>query len=106
MLWICLNVIMDGCYTVNSKAMSPLMCCCCSMHIKLNHYSLSLVSPLMCMHSRDSCMTLAVCVRITFRLVHVAIKTQAHPIPAVLKQVYGADSLATLKGGIGPAYEL
>ena len=29
-----------------------------------------------------------------------------HPIPIVLKQVYGADSLATPKGGIGPAYVL
>ena len=40
---------------------------------------------------------------------HVAIETyasQTYPIPAVLKQVCGADSLATLKGGIGPAQHM
>ena len=49
------------------------------------------------MHSCDGCMTLAVSVCVTFRSVHVAIETQTHPIPVVLNQVYGADSLATLK---------
>ena len=51
-------------------------------------------------------MTLAVCIRVTFRSVHVVIEMHTHPIPVLVKQVYGTGSLATLKGGIGPAYGL
>ena len=40
--------------------------------VELNQYSSSLVAPLMCIHLRDGCMTVAVCIRITFRSVHVA----------------------------------
>ena len=52
----------------------------------------------MCVRSGDSCVTLAVCVWITFRSVHEAIETHMHPIPVVLNQVYYAGSLRTLKG--------
>ena len=59
------------------------------------------------MRSRNGCVILAVCTfAYTFyRSVHVAIEMHAHPMPVVLKQVYGAGSLATFKGDIGPAYE-
>ena len=59
----------------------------CSMHIESNQISTvrSLVSSLMRMHSCDGCMTLAVCVRVTLRSVHVVIETHMHPIPVVLK---------------------
>ena len=42
-------------------------------------------------------MTVAVCIRVTFRLVHVVIETHTHSIPVVLKDVCGASSLATRK---------
>ena len=51
----------------------------CSMHIKTNQYSSSLVSPLVCMHSLDGGMTLAVCICITVRLVNVTIEMHTHP---------------------------
>ena len=60
---------------------------------------------MMRMRSRDGSETLAVGVRVTFQSVHVAIETHTYPIP-VLKQVDGAGSLVTLKGGLWPAYGL
>ena len=52
----------------------------CGKPIESNHYSSSLVPPLMHMRSRDGCMTFAVYVRVTFLSVHVAIEMQTHPI--------------------------
>ena len=54
------------------------------------------------MRSRVGWVTLAVCVRFTLQSVHVAIEMHTHHILVVLKQVDGAGSLATLKGGLGP----
>ena len=54
------------------------------------------------------CMTFALSVHIAFRSVSVAIEnantSRMHPIPTMLKWLYGASRLATIKGGIGSAY--
>ena len=50
--------------------------------------------------------TVAVCVRIPFRSVHVAIDMHMQPIPVVLNQVYGAGSLVTLKADYRAVDEL
>ena len=47
--------------------------------------------------TRDSC---------SVRLRYFSIETHTHHIPVLLKQVYGDDSLATLRVGIGSAYGL
>ena len=49
------------------------------------------------MHLRDPCITDALSVYVTFRVaIENASASQVHPISAILKQVYGAGSLAAL----------
>ena len=63
------------------------------------------MSPVMHMCRHDHSVTVAVCVCITFRSVHVVIEnvnaSHMHPICISFYQVYGACKLITLKGVYG-----
>ena len=67
-----------------------------------NQYCSSLVSPVARTHLRECCVTIVVCVCVTFQSIHVVIEntnaSHTHDILIVWYQVHDSNSLATFKG--------